>query len=361
MAEDGAVNLTELQGAARAALDDLVWAYYQATADPDAMAADATPGLPDRDAAAWQTLDLIPRVLRGAGAPDTSVTLSPDVHRGGATLRTPVMVAASAGHGMAHPDGEVATGGGAARCGALMVYSNSATVEVAAFGASTTSPWWAQLYLQRDRGRSREYLDRAVAAGAGAVVLTVDLAGTASGAPFRQTVQSRLTALPGNFPGMTWQQMSAQYEGGLTLDDIGEIASYCGLPVHVKGVLHPTDAVRAIGAGAAGVIVSNHGRRQVAGVIPTASALPSVLDAVAGRAPVMVDGGIRSGVDVLRALALGACLVGVGRPVLWGLTAGGADGVASVLGGLTAELVQAMAAMGATTLNDLDRGMVRHR
>jgi 4-hydroxymandelate oxidase len=271
------------------------------------------------------------------------------------------MIAASAGHGMAHPDGEIATGTAATGAGALMTYSNSATVEVGVFGAAVACPWWAQLYVQRDRGRSHDYLDRAKAAGAGAVVLTVDLAGPAGSAPFRQTVQSRLTAVPGNFPAMTWQQMSAQYAESLTLDDIGEIASYIGLPVHVKGVLHPVDAVRAIGAGAAGVIVSNHGRRQVNGVIPTADALGPVIDAVAGRAPVMVDGGIRSGVDVLRALALGASLVGVGRPALWGLAAGGSAGVRSVLDGLTAELVQAMAATGVTYLDELEPSMLRHR
>lgn len=361
MAQDRAVEFTDLRALAHSALDELAWAYYQSTADPTPADNAIPAGALDPDELAWQRFDLVPRVLQGAGTPDTSVTLPDSVHRGGARLRTPVTVAATAGHGLAHPDGEIATGSAAADAGALMVYSNSATVEVGAFGAAVSGPWWAQLYLQRDRGRSRDYLDRAKAAGAGAVVLTVDLAGQAGNAPFRQTVQSRLTTQPGNFPGMTWQQMSAQYVSGLTLDDVGEIASYTGLPVHVKGVLHPTDAVRAIGAGAAGVIVSNHGRRQVSGVIPAADALAPVIDAVAGRAPVMVDGGIRSGVDVLRALALGAVAVGIGRPVLWGLASHGPDGVRSVLDGLTAELVQAMASMGATTLDDLDREMVRHR
>ena len=352
------MDFTELRAAAQHAIDVMPWAYYQATADRPAGGAS---GPVEIDAAAWRRFDLVPRVLQGAGVPDISVTLPGSLHRGGARLATPVMIAASAGHGMAHPDGEVATGAAATAAGALMVYSNSATVEVGAFGAAVSAPWWVQVYLQRDRGRSREYLDRARAAGAGAVVLTVDLAGPESGAPFRESVQGRLTALPGNFPGMTWRQMSAEYVGGLTTDDIGEIAGYTGLPVYVKGVLHPVDAVRAIDAGAAGVIVSNHGRRQVDGVIATADALGPVVDAVAGRAPVLVDGGIRCGADVLRALALGATLVGVGRPVLWGLAADGRAGVTAVLDGLTAELRQAVGAMGATTLTDLDREMLRHR
>ncbi len=368
------MDFTDLQASARTALDEMAWAYYQATADatpagprpgrapdePGPATAHPGPGRGpfDRDVLAWGRFDLVPRVLQGAGQPDLTVTLPESLHRGGATLRTPIMVAATAGHGMAHPDGEVATGTGAAAAGALMVYSNSATVEVGKFGAAVSCPWWAQLYLQRDRGRSRDYLQRARAAGAGAVVLTVDLNGAAS---FRKTVQTRLTAQPGNFPQMTWQEMSASYAAGLDLDVIAEIADMAGLPVVVKGVLHPQDAVRAIGAGAAAVIVSNHGRRQVTGVIPTADALAGVIDAVAGRAPVLVDGGIRSGVDALRALALGASLVGVGRPTLWGLASGGSTGVRSVLDALTEELSQAMAAMGATTPGDLDRGMLRHR
>jgi 4-hydroxymandelate oxidase len=347
------MDFTDLRTSARAAMDELAFAYYQATAGPLEQA--------DRDADAWQRIDLIPRVLRGTGAPDTSVQLDERAHRGGATLRTPVVVAASAGHGMAHPDGEIATGLGSGDAGALMVYSNSATVEVGAFGAAVSGPWWAQVYLQQDRGRSNEYLDRAVAAGAGAIVLTVDLGGPAGSASFRRSVQSRLTALPGNFPGLTWQEMSATYVAALTLDDVTAVAEHCGIPVHVKGILHPADAARAVGAGAAGIIVSNHGRRQVEGVLPTADALTAVLDAVAGRVPVMVDGGIRSGLDVLRALAHGAMTVGVGRPVLWGLAAAGRDGVAEVLTGLTAELVQAMAAAGAATPADLDRSMIRHR
>lgn len=355
-----AVDFSELRAAAVAGMDDVAWAYYRSTAEPDPVA-DGADGPHDRDVAAWWQFDLVPRVMRGAGMPDTNVALIDTQHRGGAVLRTPVAIAATAGHGLAHPDAEIATGTGATASGALMVYSNSATVEVGRFGAAVNCPWWVQLYLQQDRGRSRDYLDRAKAAGAGAVVLTVDVAGTASNAGFRKTVQSRLTAQPGNFPDLTWQQMSTMFAGGLTWDDLSEVAAYTGLPVYAKGILHPADAVRAIGAGAAGVMVSNHGRRQVAGVVPAADALVPVLDAVAGRIPVMVDGGIRSGIDVLRALALGASMVGVGRPPLWGLAASGAQGVSAVLDGLTAELIQAMAAVGATTLADLDRSMIRHR
>jgi len=347
------MDLAPFQAAARRAMPDVAWNYYQATADPGDSDADA-------DAHAWAQFDVVPRVLRGAGLPDTAVTLPESAHRGGATLGTPIMVSPTAAHGLAHPDAEPASGSGAAEVGALMVCSSSATTGVGTFGATMPGPWWAQVYLHRDRARSNDYLDRAVAAGAGAIVLTVDLA-PPSDAPFRKTVQSQLTIRPGNFPDLTWPQLSALYELALRPSDVGEIASRTGLPVWVKGVLHPDDAVRALDAGAAGVIVSNHGRRQVAGVIPTADALGPVVRAVAGRAPVLVDGGIRSGVDVLRALALGATLVGVGRPALWALAAGGADGVSALLGELTAELAQAMAATGATTPADVNGSMVRRR
>ncbi len=153
--------------------------------------------------------------------------------------------------------------------------------------------------------------------------------------------------------------MSAAIQPGLTPDVIGELADRTGLPVHVKGVLHPRDASTAVAAGAAGIVVSNHGRRQVDGVLPTAYALPAVVDAVAGDAIVTVDGGIRTGVDVLRALALGASGVGIGRPVLWGLAAAGSAGVREVIGTLTAELRQAMASVGAGRIADLDGDHVR--
>jgi 4-hydroxymandelate oxidase len=209
----------------------------------------------------------------------------------------------------------------------------------------------------RDRAVTHDYIDRCVAAGARALVVTADYPGTIASPAFRTT--SRLDAAPGNYPQWSWPEMTASIDPSLTPDVIGELAGRSGLPVHVKGVLNPRDAAIAVAAGAAGIVVSNHGRRQLDGVLPTAHALRSVVEAVAGEAVVTVDGGIRTGADVLRALALGAAGVGVGRPVLWGLAAAGEKGVRQVIGGLTAELRQAMASVGAGTIADLGIEHVR--
>ena len=282
--------------------------------------------MPSATVAAWQHYDLRPSVLRGAGMPDSSVVLPDSVHRGGAVLRTPVMISPTAGHGLVHPDGESATARAAAEHGALMIYSNSATVEVTQFGADATGPWWAQLYLQNDRARSWDYLDRAKAAGAGAIVLTVDLA-PAAAATFRKTVQNQLTSIPGNFPDLTWAQMSASFAPGLTADDVAEVVARTGLPVHVKGVLQAADAHRAIDAGAAGIVVSNSRSPTVGRGDPGRPRAPDdQLSGLGERAFITVDGGIRSGSDVVRALALGARLVGVGRPIVWGVAADGSAG-----------------------------------
>jgi 4-hydroxymandelate oxidase len=382
------MEFADMRAAARCRIDTSAWHYYQATADddipadwpaasPDAArdgapedpaARDCAPANgtrnhapPDpaaRDIAAWNRITLTPRVLTGAGDPDAATWIPGAGHRGGARLRTPVMVAPTAGHGMAHADAELATGGAAAQAGALMVYSNSATVDVTTFGAAMRGPWWAQVYVHRDRVRSNDYLTRAVTAGAGAIVLTADLRGNAADAPFRRTVQPA-TRL-GNYPDLPWSTISSRYESSLTPESIGEITSRTSLPVYVKGILHPDDADRAIEAGAAGIIVSNHGRRQLTGVIPSADALGPIVDAAAGRVPVLVDGGIRSGTDVVRALTLGADLVGIGRPVLWALAAGGREAVRVLLDDLTAETAQTMAAMGAGNIQDLRIPAHRH-
>ncbi len=336
-----------LRTAAQAAMDPVAWDYYSGTA--------GAPDHAERDVLAWRDIDLVPRYLRGITTVDTSVRL------GSATLSTPVLVAPTAAHGLVHPDGEIATAAAAAAAGALMIYSNSATVEVTEFGAAAAGTWWAQVYLMKDRGLSRDFLARARAAGAAAIVFTVDYGGPIGDVPFRASTNRRIDVIPGNYPDRTWAEMSAGIESCTSPAEVEWVAAESGLPVWIKGILHPGDAAAVAASGVAGIFVSNHGRRVLDSVIPTAQALGPVVRAVAGRVPVLVDGGIRTGGDVVRALALGAAGVGVGRPALWALAAGGVPGATGALQSLTAELRHTMATCGATRIADLTPDLLRDR
>ncbi|HWH29766.1 MAG TPA: alpha-hydroxy acid oxidase [Mycobacteriales bacterium] len=304
---------------------------------------------------AWQRYRLRPRVLRDVADVDTSVELL------GHRLLTPVLVAPTALHGLAHRDAEKATALGAADAGSLLVASTRTSLPLEQV---PVGPWWFQVYVLRDRRVTRAMVEHAAAVGASALVVTGDTPRVAmkrrTGPPPRGT--AALAALA--------QHRAAGREGDLvdhgdveqdpsaSLSVIGELAAASGLPVLVKGVLRGDDAVACLDAGAAGVVVSNHGGRQLDRAVPTARALPEVVDAVAGRAPVLVDGGLRSGADVLTALALGAAAVLVGRPVLWALAAAGADGVRDCLLALTADVEEAMALAGARTTAGVTRDLV---
>jgi len=333
-----------LRDAARAAVAPDAWAFYQGTADGLAD--------PERDARAWDRWDLVPRAMTGLTAIDTSVEL------GGVRLPSPITISATAAHGGAHPDAEAATAAGAAAAGVLMAYSHNATLPVEDFAAAATGPWWAQTYLQRDRAATDDYVARTRAAGASAIVLTVDVPGILADAAFRRQPVTGAVQLRGNVP-ITGGGAGHAAETAITPDDVARLVTKAGIPVWVKGVMTPEDAVRALDAGAAGVIVSNHGRRQLHGVAPVATVLRGIAEAVDGRAPIMVDGGIRSGADVVRALALGAAAVGIGRPALWAIAAGGADGLAGLLRALQEEVAVTLAGVGVGRIADLVPEMVR--
>jgi 4-hydroxymandelate oxidase len=285
-------------------------------------------------------------------------------------VASPVAVAPTAILGLAHPEGEVATARGAAAAGALMILSCLATCpleEVAA--AAPDAPRWMQVYILRERARTADLVGRAVAHGYGALVLTVDA--PVSGLRLREWRMG--VHLPDDLalPNLAGDSTDSAREGGfmaivthefepaLTPDDIGWLTGLSSLPVVAKGVQRADDAVRCIEAGAAAVVVSNHGARQLADAPATADILAEIVDAVAGRAEVYVDGGVRRSPDVVKALALGARATLVGRPSLWALATGGADGVTALLHWYESELRRAMALCGAATVDAIDRGLVR--
>jgi 4-hydroxymandelate oxidase len=281
----------------------------------------------------------------------------------GTGVESPFVVAPMAFHALAHPEGECATVTGTGKAGCLSVVSTRASRTLEDIGAAATGPWWFQAYLMRDRGLTEALVQRAAAAGARAVVLTVDtpyvgrkhkVSGVRIAVPDDQFLVNLAQHL---VPGSVGRE-AAEQDPSMTPDAIARLAEVGGLPVLVKGVLRGDEAVRCLDAGAAGVIVSNHGGRQLDRAVPSALALPEVLEAVDGRAPVLVDGGVRTGTDALVALSLGAAAVLVGRPILWALASEGADGVTAALDALNADLRHVMAVAGAAAVGELDPSMV---
>jgi 4-hydroxymandelate oxidase len=347
-----AVDIDALEQEARGRLDPAFYDYVAGGADAELTLAD--------NLAAWARLRLRPRVLRDVRRVDTATTLL------GTTLPTPILVAPTGYHELVHPDGEEATAAGAAAAGSLMVVSTQAnrSVEQVA-GAAPGAPRWFQVYVHVDHGFTEELVARAAAAGFSALVLTADL--PVLGNRLRDA-RNRLQFPPGMVLGNAVERFgtsggdivahASRFEAGLEPASIGWLQSHAGLPVLVKGVLRGDDAEAFVAAGAAGVVVSNHGGRQLDGSVTGAEALPEVVAAVGDRVPVLVDGGLRRGTDVLKALALGARGVLVGRPVLWGLATGGAEGVRRVLVGLQEELVRAMALCGATSIAELTPDLI---
>jgi 4-hydroxymandelate oxidase len=319
-------DLDALEAAARSRLERGVYDYIAGGADAERTVAD--------NLAAWSRLRLRPRVLRDVGEVSTATTLL------GSEVPTPLMVAPMAYHRMVHPDGEAA----------------SAAVR------------WFQVYVVRDRGWTAELVARAAAAGYRALVLTVDvpLLGRRL-RDLRNDFRLPTGLKPANAPPVAEPDRRraadvlaqvGQFDPGLTPDNVGWLAERSGLPVVVKGVLRGDDAVACLDAGAAGVVVSNHGSRQLDTAVATADALPEVVAAVGDRVEVYVDGGVRRGTDVVKALALGARAVLVGRPVLWGLAAGGAAGAERLLSGLAADLRLAMVLCGAVDVGRLTPDLV---
>jgi 4-hydroxymandelate oxidase len=308
--------------------------------------------------AAWRRWALRPRMLVGASDIDTGVDLL------GVRRAHPVVVAPTAFQRLAHPDGEVATARAAAATGAVMCVSTFASAGASAVAETVPElTRWFQLYALTDRGATRELIDEADRCGYEALVVTVDrpVLGIRE-RERRANVRDPVADIPRQDPTQTPAAPAAALYGRIDPDlgwaDIAQFAAHSRLPVLVKGLLTADDAELAISHGAAGVVVSNHGGRQLDTVLSGADALPPIADAVAGRINVIVDGGIRRGTDVVKALALGADAVMVGRPLTWGLVLGGADGARHVLMTLLEEVVNALALVGCPRAADLDRSFV---
>jgi 4-hydroxymandelate oxidase len=347
-----AASLEDYARLARERLGAEAWAYL------DGGSADELTRRWNRGA--FDALRLRGRVLGGfPGGGHTRVTLL------GRTLEHPILLAPVALHKLAHPQGELATVLGAAATGTTMVVSTQAsvTLEEVARGAEG-APLWFQLYIQPDRGFTEALVRRAEAAGYEALVLTVDA--PVNGVRNREH-RAGFRAPPGiehvNLRGCRAAEAGAGLCGGLmavapTWADVAWLRALTRLPLILKGVTEPADAVRAVDAGAAGLVVSNHGGRTLDTLPATIEVLPRIAEAVGGRVPVLLDGGVRRGTDVVKALAAGASAVLIGRPQVHGLAVAGAPGVAHVVRILRAELEVAMALTGCATPADINRAVL---
>jgi 4-hydroxymandelate oxidase len=304
-------------------------------------------GASTHNVAAFQAMRLRPRVLRGAGVRSTTTSVL------GCEVALPVLLGPTGSQRRAHPDGELAAARAAGAAGALMVVSMSSDFTLEQIAEAAGGPLWFQVYMLKDRGAVRELAGRAESAGYRALVLTVDLVGSrtterepmyASGFddpdayPNFAWLEPARRPTPANFPHMVDQDLSWK--------DVEWLRSITSLPLVLKGIQTGEDAALACELDVGAIIVSNHGGHALAAARATIDAVPEVVEAVAGRVEVLMDGGVRCGADVLKAAALGARAVLIGRSLYWGLAAGGADGMSRVLGIIAGELDSALGLCG---------------
>ena len=330
------ITLDEWEDAARAVLPPGIFDYLAGGAGTE-----RTLSANERAFDRWTVW---PSMLRGSSDPDASTSVV------GTSFAFPVGVAPWAFQSQVHPDGELATARAARAMGVPMCVSSTVLDRLEDVASSGADLWW-QLYIWRDRGTTAELLQRARAAGYRALVWTVDV--PALGARHRDTRNAYVLPVgPAGSP--------QEFEPDLSWDDLAWIREQVpDLPILVKGVLRADDATLAVDHGADAIVVSNHGGRQLDRAPASLEALPEVVEAVGGRVPVLVDGGVRDGVDVLVALALGAAAVLVARPTAWGLAVDGQAGVGSVLRFLRDGLVNAMANAGCPSIAAIRRDLVR--
>jgi isopentenyl diphosphate isomerase/L-lactate dehydrogenase-like FMN-dependent dehydrogenase len=327
------VNIWDYERLAEEKLDANAAAYYFGGAGDEITLRD--------NVAAFERRKLRPRMLVDVGEVSTATTVL------GREIALPVLIAPLAMQRMAHPDGEEATARAAAASGTIMCLSSAATCPPA--GLPADGPRWFQVYVWRPRSKTEAAIDEAVAAGYSALVLTVDV-------PYigRRERDLRVGFAVPDHLAVEGDLFGDGFDATVSWRDIEWLAGY-GLPVVVKGLLTAEDAQLACENGAAAIVVSNHGGRQLDGVSATLDVLEEVVDAVDGRAEVYLDGGVRRGVDVLKALALGARAVLIGRPMLWGLAVAGEEGVADVLRMFREEVELGLALLGCPSPGDVGR------
>jgi len=351
------LNLFDYEAAARERMAPASYEYVAGAA------ADEITARSNREA--FDRMALAPKVLVDVSNLDTRVTLLDQ------ELPFPILLAPTGFQRLVHPEGEAAVAKGAGAAQALLVMSSAATTAVEDIAKAATGPLWFQLYVQRDRGFTRELVGRAEKAGAKALVLTVDT--PVIGARNREARSG--FSLP---PGMELPNLKGAYakenatphrsmgsgiysealDPTLTWKDVDWLMKTATVPVLLKGILGPGDAERAAGAGVAGIIVSNHGGRNLDTAPASLDALPRVVERAGDEMLVLMDGGIRRGTDVLKALALGARAVFIGRPYLYGLGVAGAEGVTRVVNILRQEFEMAMALTGRSRLKEIDRSLL---
>ena len=359
-------DLTRLETIAEERMPATAFGYVAGSAGSEATAR--------ANRAAFDAWRLVPRMLRDVSAPDLAVTVL------GTPMPAPVALAPVGVLEIVHPDGEAAVARAAGALGVPLVVSTAASTtleDVAAAGGH--APRWYQLYWPKDRDLAVSFLERAAASGYGALVLTLDTHAMGwrprdldnAFLPFLRAVGNQnyladpvfLRAVGGAVNDenrlVALQHWAAVFGNpALTWDDLGFLREHWSRPIALKGILHPDDARRAADTGMDAVVVSNHGGRQVDGAVAALDALPPVVEAVGDRVEVLMDSGIRSGTDVLKALALGAKAVLLGRPYVYGLGLAGEEGVRHVLRCLLAELELSLALSGAARVSDVDREML---
>lgn len=348
------LNLHEFEAAAAARLSRMAYDYYAGGANDEVLLRTTRE--------AWDRIELRYRVMRDVSTRSLASTVL------GQALDWPVLVAPMALQQLAHAQGELATARAANRTGTGMILSTLSTTAVEAVSAELQRPLWFQLYIQQDRGVTAALVERVRIAGCSAIVLTVDtpLLGRRerdirnvfhlpAGLRTPHLHASAVTSLAehDNAASALALYVTRQWDSSISWRDLEWLRSITSLPILVKGVVRGDDAVLALEHGADGVIVSNHGGRQLDASVTTPRALPEVAQAMAGRGALLVDGGIRRGSDVIKAIAMGAQAVLLGRPVLWGLGADGEEGVLRVLQLLRDECDLAMALTGCRAISEI--------